>query len=857
MVAATDPTGNHHVSQSAGNTAQETLHHLLEQVSDAAVIADGDGKVRFFNAAAEKLWNVDRRDALGQDMAALTGEQSFADPIKAAAFLREIILKRGDGTKAAASVSISEINTADDRFYLSLLRDVTGEMNSREELRLLSLAIDATDRVIFVLDDDKRFVFVNRAFVNKFGYTLEDVKGKRPTSILASERTEPGTLERLRSETYGIQGVHETVLARARNGNEFWVSATVNPIMGDDGRMRNLIGVLADITESKLLEALQRDILEAVASDMSLAGVSDFLCRKVEEMAPELICSILLVDPDNRLRPLASPGIPESYSAALDGLAIGEGVGSCGTAAFRGEAVRVQDIANDPLWAPYKHLALSVGLAACWSSPIRQRDGRVTGTFGIYYRTPRAPDVWHEQIVDACLHLCMIAIERHEAREQIARLSHFDALTGLPNRTRIIADTDEHLLQEKDTAAVLFLDLDYFKDVNETLGHSAGDALLLEVAGRWQRHLRPGDLLGRIGGDEFVIFVPDCNVQRISVITERLLETLKAPVEIAGVALNVSASVGIAMYPQDGDSATSLFRQADIAMNRAKEDQRGNYCFFSPEMNRIAQERLILGSALRDAISMQTLRLHYQPQVCPATGELYGVEALSRWNDPELGEISPAKFIALAEEIGEIEAIGFWSLREACRQMAQWRDQGIEIPVVSVNLSPLHLRNDTLPSFVAGLIAEHGLQPDSLTIEITESIMLDARPETFRNIHALRDQGIGLSMDDFGTGYSSLSNLALLPVTELKIDRGFMRDFVKEPAALALARAAVRIGQSLGLKVVAEGVETDAQRQVLVDLECDVAQGYFYSRALDPESLIRWIKERNSVQKPVPATLTV
>lgn len=827
--------------------AQKALSPLLEQLVDAVVMLDSEGKVCLFNRAAEMLWGISRNCVCGRTasdlvapLLAAAGENAIAGEAACAT------LRRTNGDEVTVSLSVSDVTEGGETLRLYILRDVTNRAQLDEAFRLRSLAIDATDRAVFVLDHDRRFVYVNRAFTAMFGYNLEDVRGKRPTSVLASERTDPATMQRLRQWTRFECGLHETVLARARSGKEFWVSTTINPIMAADGNIRNLVGVLADITESKLLEALQRDVLEAVASDMSLAGVGAFLCNRVEEILPETICSILLVDREEKLRPLAAPTLPSHYTARLEGLPVGEGVGSCGTAAARGEPVRVSDIANDPLWAPYRHLVLPLGLAACWSSPFRRRDGSVAGTFGIYYRTPREPDAWHEQVVNACLHLCMIAIERHEAREQIARLSHFDTLTGLPNRARLVADIDARLPQEKDAAALLLIDLDYFKYVNETLGHAAGDTLLMEVARRWQRHLRPGDMLGRIGSDEFAIFVPDCNVQRASVVAERLLDALRTPVEVSGVSLNISASIGVGVYPQDGMNGLALLMQADTAMHRAKESQRGGYCFFSPDMNRLAQERLILGSALRDAIAMQALRLHYQPQVCPQDGTLYGVEALSRWNDPELGEISPGKFIALAEEIGEVEAIGHWSLREACRQMAQWRDEGVRVPVVSVNLSPLHFRDTGLPAYVAGLIAEYGLRPDNLTIEITENIMLDAREETFDNIRALRDTGVGLSMDDFGTGYSSLSNLALLPITELKIDRGFMRDFDSEPAALSLARAAIRIGQSLGLKVVAEGVETEAQRQVLVDLDCDVAQGFFYSRALDPESLVRWLKFRGA-----------
>ncbi|HEY0124420.1 MAG TPA: oxygen-sensing cyclic-di-GMP phosphodiesterase DosP [Rhizobium sp.] len=837
--------------------AQHILLPALEQAIDAVVLIDEHNAVTFFNRAAERLWGYERADVLGRNVKLLVPraiQPAHDDYIasnrntganKIVGTNREIRIERKDGSETWGTFSLSKIDVGGRIHYMAFARDVSAEVAQREENRLLLLAINHTDRIVFVLDHERRIVHVNRAFTERFGYSLSEAIGRVPTEFLTSERNDPVALSRLRSNGWDTKDFHEEIIACDKEGKDIWVSASINPIVDTEepGIVKNVVVVLSDITESKEIQNLQRDVLEALASDLSLQDVSDLLCRRVEAIAPDVISSILLIDGEKKIRPLAGPNLPDHYTAALDGVEIGEGVGSCGTAAYRGEPVEVTDIETDPLWAPYKMLALPIGLRACWSSPIKRRDGSVAGTFAFYFREKRSRSPIHEQVVKACVHLCMLAIEHHESREQIARLAHFDSLTGLPNRTRLHEYIDA-LLPTADDGGVAFfaLDLDHFKDVNNALGHPAGDTVLIGVANRLEKLFQANGIVSRTGEDTFVIVAPDCNVQRASALAEKILQRLKASFDISGVSLNVTASIGISLYADNGRDRETLLGNADTAMHRAKAAGRGSYLFFSPEMNLIAQDRLVLGAALRSAIANDLLRLHYQPQVRPQDGTLYGVEALARWSDPDLGDISPRKFIALAEEIGEIEAIGHWSLEEACRQMAEWRKAGLGIPRVSVNLSPLHFRNRDLPGFIAGLLGKYQLPPDCLTVEITESVMMDQRPEPLEIVRAIRSLGVGLSMDDFGTGFSSLSSLAHLPITELKIDRSFMQDFETDQHAQALATAVVRIGQSLGLTVVAEGVETEAQRRLLTDRDCHVVQGYLFSRPVSPSQLEDWMK---------------
>ena len=440
--------------------------------------------------------------------------------------------------------------------------------------------------------------------------------------------------------------------------------------------------------------------------------------------------------------------------------------------------VLARDIDTDPRWQPFKARPLEIGLRACWSTPIKAKDGRVIGTFAFYFRECRAPSRWHQRIVDACVHLSALAIERKEARAQIARLAYHDMLTGLPNRARLLQLINQAIegCPAGQRAALVFVDLDHFKDINDTLGHGAGDELLIELDATPARENPAGRLLGRLGGDEFVILLPDCDAEGASRIASGITEALASPLQLGDRQVPISASMGISIYPDNATDIDTLIQQADAAMYQAKQAGRSTHRFFSADMNSLAEQRLIYSAALRHAIASDALKLHYQPQIRTIDGTLYGVEALARWHDPVLGEVSPQKFIPLAEESGLIEQIGLWSIREACRQMAAWRRAGLDIPCVSVNLSPLNFQNTNLAASVAEIIAAYGLPPEALMLEVTEGVLMNERLVAIETMNAIRKLGVGLSLDDFGTGYSSLSRLVHLPIRELKIDRSFMRD---------------------------------------------------------------------------------
>lgn len=825
---------------------RDILLTALEQAADAVVLIDHEHKIRLYNCAAEDLWGYSRQEMLGAPVSKILPNISGSHEDASVETAPDLQIHRKDGLVLHGSLTSSKFEVDGNVHHLVFVRDVTRKVLYREQLHLLSLVVDHTDRTIVILDGQRRIVHVNRAFSQLFGLSPDEVVGSCLAELLAQNGLDAQLAERVRVGSLDAYGFTEEISTRNRFGEKVWLSLALNPILADSGEVENVVVVFTDVTSLKTIQSLQEDVLSALANGFDLPEVADFLCRRIEAIAPEVVSSLLLVDSERKLRCLAGPQLPPEYTTAIDGLSIGENVGSCGTSAFRGEPVTVTDIATDPLWEGPRSLALPLGLRACWSSPIKMRDGRVAGTFAFYYRESRDPSRFHERIVEASLHLCRLAIEHDEARRRIAQLSLFDPLTGLPNRTHLLAEGGE-ILKRSDagkSVAVFAVNLDRFSDVNSSLGHTVGDKILIEAANRLKdvtsSHVAT---VSRTAGDSFVVVVTDCGGARASALADRVLHALGEPMSVDDITLTMGASIGISIQMGETDLPT-LVKQAETAMYQAKSDGRGLYRFFSPEMNRFAQDRLVLGTALRNALSLDLLSLHYQPQINLVTNSLYGVEALARWRDPQLGDVSPARFIALAEELGLIGTIGRWSLRKACSQMAHWSEKGLIVPAVSVNLSPLHFTDRTLPKYVSDLLAEFKLPAGSLTVEITESVMMDAGPETLRTLAELHEIGVGLSMDDFGTGYSSLSSLTRLPINELKLDRSFMRNFETDVSAQAVATAVVRIGQSLGMTVVSEGVETARQAQLLTGLECNVAQGYYLARPMPAAHLERWLCAR-------------
>ncbi|MBI5912318.1 MAG: EAL domain-containing protein [Betaproteobacteria bacterium] len=447
-------------------------------------------------------------------------------------------------------------------------------------------------------------------------------------------------------------------------------------------------------------------------------------------------------------------------------------------------------------------------------SPVRNDAGAVTHYIGV-----------HSDVTDAKTH-----------QDELARQANHDSLTGLPNRN-LLRDRIDHTCARTrrygDFAAVAFLDLDNFKLVNDSLGHSLGDHLLRAVAARLESSLRAMDTVARLGGDEFVLVLSDQkSEQSVSGELQRIVELFSQPFAVDGRDVFITASVGVALYPQDARDPESLMKSAELAMYRAKESGRNAYQLYTVEMQTRVTERLALESRLRRALEHGEFSLHYQPQVDLRSNRIFGCEALIRWTQADLGMVSPAKFIPLAEETGLIVPIGEWVLRTACRQCKIWQDAGLPAVTVAVNISARQFREKNLLQLVATILAETGLAPSQLELEVTESVIMHDAQHVIAALQAFRDMGVRLSVDDFGTGYSSLSYLKRFPVDRLKIDQSFVRDLSTDADDAAIAQAIITLGHTMNLRVIAEGVETPEQLAFLRRNHCDEMQGYLLGKPM-------------------------
>ncbi len=439
--------------------------------------------------------------------------------------------------------------------------------------------------------------------------------------------------------------------------------------------------------------------------------------------------------------------------------------------------------------------------------------------------------------------------ERKQEEERINYLANYDVLTGLPNRY-LLNDRIEQALSSAQRhlgkVAVMFIDLDHFKNINDSLGHDVGDALLKRVAVRLKACLRRSDTIARQGGDEFVAVLTEFNsADEVIFIAEKMIETLQEKFTLDEYQLSITPSIGIGIFPDDGKTTVELLRNADLAMYRAKDNGRNNFQFYAAEMNIKAVERLRLETGLRVAIAQQQLMVYYQPKVNVASGEMVGMEALLRWQHPEMGFISPALFIPVAEESGLINEIGDWVLRQTCLQARLWQAQGFDIVPIAVNLSVRQLKQGNFPARVMAILRDAGLDARYLELEITESMLMDMGESGVAAIVQLHDAGISLALDDFGTGYSSLSSLKTLPLDRLKIDQSFVRDIVIDPDDASIVSATAVLAHALDMRVTAEGVETQEQLDFIKSLQCEEYQGYWFSRPVPAIEVSKFLRCNN------------
>ncbi|WP_144144445.1 EAL domain-containing protein [Paraburkholderia sp. BCC1884] len=716
--------------------------------------------------------------------------------------------RRKDGTTISADISYHAMNFLGRAAFFVLADDVTEQINAEAEAhrsnQMLEAVIDNIPQRIFWKDLESRYLGCNMAFARDAGLAYpEQVVGKSDTDMPwrafadllnkhDQEVVSTGVPKMSFEVDLMIDGVHRTTVTSKL------------PFTDGDGRVIGVLGSYTDITERKradLALRLQSRALDASVNAILITAPSP-TGNLIEYVNPAFM-RITGYDPAEVIG--HDCRVLQRDDRDQEGVAL----------------IRQALVANREVSAVVRNYRKDGALF--WNqlfiAPVPNAEGVITHHIGVI-----------NDVTDLIRY-----------QEQLEYQANYDSLTRLPNRN-LLRDRLQHALivaqRQHKGVAVVFIDLDGFKNVNDSLGHSVGDRLLSVVAERLARCTRTSDTVARHGGDEFVIVMTDTvDEQSLIAWMERVRLSISEPVWLDGTELYVGCSMGASLFPQDGEDAETLMKKSDLAMYRAKDMGRNTFQFYQPEMNASAGVRLNLERRLRRALRDNEFLLHYQPQVDIETGQIVGTEALVRWRDPEFGLIAPSAFIPLAEESGLIGPLSEWVLREACRQNKAWQDEGLPPARVSVNLSARVFQQRDIAKLVMQVLAETGLEPQYLELELTESTIMRNAEEAVSMLNELHALGIGLAIDDFGTGYSSLSYLKRFPVDRLKIDRSFVSDIGVSGDDETITSAIIALAHSLKLQVIAEGVETSAQLDFLKERACDEMQGFYFAKPLTTEAI--------------------
>ena len=790
--------------------AERAYRVMVEAMNEGAVTLAAAGVILYANRAFAELVGAPLEKVIGaciEDFAVAMEAQKLKALLSLGRSMsrrEEILLKGAGGLPVPALFSVHPLNEGGGDGSATLCAVVTnlGDVIATREARLrLAVIVESSDDAITAITHDGVIATWNAGAERLYGYAAAEAVGKPLSFLMPPERAHE-LPELIACIERGEAVTHLETVRVCKDGRRVDVLLTVSPIHGTAESGIGASIIARDITEHRRAEAQLR------------------LAAKVFESSSQ---GILITD--------SQAGVISTNWAfeKVTGCAQEEVIGKTPAILSSGR--------HDKVF--YSDMWRSIAEKGYWQGEIWNR--RKSGE--IYPEWLTVSAVKDEQ--DNITHYIGVfsdISEQKAAQERIERLAHYDTLTGLPNRSRLqdqLAAATANARGAQTKVAVLFLDLDRFKDINDSLGHAAGDALLVAFAERLRGCIRAEDAVIRLGGDEFVAVLTEVKKSdHASMVAEKIIKATTKPYLIAGQEIVATLSIGISVYPDDGGDMGTLVRNADMAMYAAKEAGRNTYQFFSATMDRKASMTLSLENGLRKALAHGEFVLHYQPQLDLSSGRIVGVEALIRWQHPEQGLISPAQFIPFAEERGLIVPIGEWTMQEAFRQNREWQRAGLLAVPVAVNISPLQFQQKDFVKKTMSLAEAAGLAPHHAELEITEGVIMRDVQAAQATLGTLKEMGFQLSIDDFGTGYSSLNYLKRFPIDKLKIDRSFVHGLPADADDAAIVSAIIAMAQALRLKVIAEGVETEEQIGFLRAKGCDQVQGYYYHKPLPAEELI-------------------
>ncbi len=767
-----------------------------------------------------------------------------------------------DGTLLPFESTRRVLRSGDTYIIAAISRDIrdriAAETALRESNERFNTAVRATSDVIWDLNLTTESLWWNENFTKVFGYPREDVDRTVKSWYDAThpddrDRVEAGMRRLIDS---GGESWSDEYRFRRRDGSYAEVLDRGHVIRDSAGKAVRMIGAMEDVTSRKEGEEKMRKqaLQQRLIADfgqwvLASTGVADVLNRAVELVSVTLkadYCNVLELDTDGKqLLFKAATGWPAEWIGQRR-VPVRPGNRVEFALSHREPVITkdYEDKEEETRFAPSP--LLQFGVRSGVEVPIFG----TTGTFGILSAHSLKPRRFGEDdlsFLQSVANILALAVERKGAEERLAYLAQFDALTTLPNRHLFhdrLLQTMAQGRRSGNPMAVLYIDLDRFKLVNDTQGHGAGDKLLKEAAARLTQCIRSGDTVGRFGGDEFGAVLSDlAKPGDASIVAQKMIDALARPFDLDGHDTYVGASVGITLFPGDSEEAGALIMNADTAMYRAKEQGRSTYQYFTREMNERALARMQVEAALRRGLERREFLLHYQPKVDLESGVICGFEALLRWQHPERGMVSPVEFIPVLEDAGLIVPVGEWVMREVCRQIQAWKGSGLSVPPVAVNLSARQFLQKDLEATVRLILRESEVDPSLIQFELTESLLMKEPEAAARTLRGLKESGVRISVDDFGTGYSSLAYLKRFPIDALKIDHAFIRDVTTNPEDAAIALAIIGLAHGLKLKVVAEGVETEGQLNFLSMHACDEMQGYYFSRPLPPSECEAMLRE--------------